>query len=289
MVGMIGATSLVGRRLTPLLAASGARVAAFSRRGAPEGGDPARWFTLPEPGGEPLAASAVGESVPLWVCAAPIWCLPEHFGLLEVLGARRVAAVSSTSLYTKSGSSDPAEQEVARRLASAEEELARWAGARGVEWVILRPTLIYGGGEDKNIAQMARFIRRFGFFPVFGQASGKRRPVHARDVAAACARALFARVSGRAYDISGASTLTYREMAEAVFRAMGRAPRLVPVPLGLIRAAVGLARLLPPCRGWSAAMAERMNRDMDFGHGDAARDFGFDPGRFELTPEDVRP
>ena len=94
---------------------------------------------------------------------APIWVLPEHFALLDAHGARRVVALSSTSRFTKSGSSDSQEQSVAERLAEAEARLQAWAEARGVEWVVLRPTLIYGLGRDKNIVEIARCIRRFGF------------------------------------------------------------------------------------------------------------------------------
>ncbi len=61
---------------------------------------------------------------------------------------------------------------------------------QGVEWVILRPTLIYGHGRDKNITEIARFIRRFGFFPLLGKANGLRQPIHVEDVAEACFAAL---------------------------------------------------------------------------------------------------
>ncbi len=67
-----------------------------------------------------------------------------------------------------------------------------WAASHGVEWIILRPTLIYGLGRDKNIAEIARFVRRFGFSPLFGKAKGLRQPLHAQDVAGACIAALDA-------------------------------------------------------------------------------------------------
>ena len=96
--------------------------------------------------------------------------------MLERYGACRVVALSSTSRFTKDDSSDPEEQAIALRLADAEARVQAWAASHGVEWVILRPTLIYGLGRDKNIAEIARFIRRFGFFPLFGKAKGLRQP-----------------------------------------------------------------------------------------------------------------
>jgi len=240
------------------------------------------WRRL-SPASPPLA----GERVEGWICVAPIWGLPEHFPMLETYGARRVVVLSSTSVFVKGDSSDPGEQAVARRLAEGERALRAWAEARGVEWVILRPTLIYARGRDKNIAEIARFIRRFSFFPLFGKAMGLRQPVHAEDVAAACVAALSSPAANRAYNLSGGETLPYREMVSRVFVALRRRPRLVTIPLAGFRLAVACLRVFPRYRHWSAAMAERMNRDLVFEHTDAARDMGFSPRPFRPGPEDL--
>ena len=106
----------------------------------------------------------------------------------------------------------------------------------------------------------------------------------------ACLGALQAPGSANsAYNISGGETLSYREMVVRVFAALGRRPRLLTVPLWAFRLAVTTLRCLPRYRQWSAAMAERMNRDLVFDHADAVRDLGFKPRAFELTAEDLPP
>ena len=280
-VGLLGATSLVGKCLIPLLINSGARVLAFSRQPGEPVGDGLAWRNLSD------SSSANTEQLDNWICVAPIWVLPEHFPFLEASGAHRVVVLSSTSRFTKVDSGDMAETAVAARLIEAEDRVVAWAKSRGVEWVILRPTLIYGLGRDKNISEIARFIRRFGFFPVFGQAQGLRQPIHAENVAATCVSALQAPdAANRAYNISGGETLSYREMVARVFVALGRRPRLLTVPLWVFRLAVSVLRCLPRYRQWSAAMAERMNRDLVFDHTDATRDLGFKPMGFSLKAED---
>jgi nucleoside-diphosphate-sugar epimerase len=150
------------------------------------------------------------EVTPLWICVAPIWVLPDYFDILNSQGAKRVVVLSSTSRYTKDHSSDLEEQAMARKLADAEIQVQEWADNHGVEWLILRPTLIYDLERDKNIAEIARFIRRFGFFPLFGKANGLRQPIHAEDEAALCLAALQSpSATNRAYNISGSETLTY--------------------------------------------------------------------------------
>ncbi len=285
-VGLVGATSLVGACLLPLLARAGYRVTAFSRRVPPRDETGAEWRQLsPSPPARPAQGDVEIEQ---WVCVAPIWVLPEHFTMLEAYGARRVVALSSTSRFTKDDSSDPEEQAIALRLADAEARVQAWAASHGVEWIILRPTLIYGLGRDKNIAEIARFIRRFGFFPLFGKANGLRQPLHAQDVAGACLAALGSpAAANRAYNLSGAETIAYRDMVARIFRALGRPVRLLPVPLFAFRFAVAILRLVPRYRNWSSAMAERMNRDLVFNHSEATRDFGFTPRAFVLSAEDV--
>lgn len=286
--GLLGARSLVGECVISLLVHKDRDVIAFSRSPA-QCKTEARvtWLQLDELSGG-LQGHAGTSKVTDWLCVAPIWVLPQYFSLLKAYGARRVVALSSTSRFTKDDSSDPEEQAIALRLADAESRVQTWAASHGVEWIILRPTLIYGFGRDKNIAEIARFVRRFGFFPLFGKAKGLRQPLHAQDVAGACIAALGSPAAANlAYNLSGAQTLAYRDMVARIFRALGRPVRLLPVPLFVFQFAVAILRLLPRYRNWSPAMAERMNRDLVFDHSEATRDFGFEPRPFILSAEDV--
>jgi len=284
-VGVFGATSFVGACLLPLLTEADFQVMAFYRRTIEEPLDGVTWQQLP------LSSNQLFEkerNIPYWICAAPVWILPEYFDLLEAAGVRRVIVLSSTSRFTKGESSDREEQAISQSLADAESSVQAWAEGKGVEWVILRPTLIYGFGLDKNLTEIARIISRFGFFPLLGQAKGLRQPVHADDVAGACVAALsMSHGTNRAYNISGGETLTYREMVARVFSALGKRPRFIPVPLSLFKLAVVCLRLLPRYRHWSAAMAERMNRDLVFGHADASKNLGYKPRAFVLSKKDI--
>jgi len=176
----------------------------------------------------------------------------------------------------------PAEQKVAQELAQAEEALIAECTHYGIAWTVFRPTLIYGRGMDKNVAFIAHFIRRFGFFPLVGAGNGLRQPVHADDLATACVQALACeRTFNRAYNLSGATPLTYRQMVQSIFAALGKPPRLIEVPLGLLGVLVAFSRLLPRYRHIQVAMFKRMNQDLCFDHQQARVDFGFAPRRFE--------
>jgi nucleoside-diphosphate-sugar epimerase len=284
-VGVLGASSFVGQALLPLLTNCGYQLSAFSRQAINTDDVNINWLILPAANRTPAPVGA--HEINSWICVAPVWVLTEYLPWLKSMGAQRVVALSSTSRFTKTGSSDISEQTLARRLVEAEQIIAEWAQANGITWIILRPTLIYGLGLDKNVCEIARFIRRYTFFPVFGKAAGLRQPVHVQDVAQACVAAIRAPISNRAYNISGGETLTYRDMVARVFRALGRPPRLLSVPLSAFHVVVSLLRFLPRYRNWSGAMAERMNQDMVFDHTEAAKDLGFNPRAFVLAATDL--
>ena len=286
-VGVLGATSMVGQSLLPLLANAGWHVSAFSRktqmRDRSDGENVDIIFRqLKKTDSDQLHAPATKEKITHWVCLAPIWVLPDYFSTLTAYQAKRVVALSSTSVFTKQNSSDQIEQEIAEKLKDGEQRFIAWAEANQIEWVILRPTMIYGFGKDRNICEIARFISRFGFFPLFGAAQGLRQPIHVEDVATACAAAhQNSQATNHAYNLSGAEILTYREMVGRIFRVMGKPERFASIPLVAFRSAITCLRVLPRFRNWSAAMAERMNTDLVFDHADAVRDLGFSPRPFQ--------
>lgn len=269
---VLGATSLVGRRLLPRLAAMGAPVSALSRE--PRRGAGVRWVrgSLTDPALELPPASLVFSLMPLWL-------LPEALPRLAAGGMRRLVAFSSTSRFTKLDSSEPSERAVAQALAEAEAHTIAGCEATGVAWTLLRPTLIYSEGEDRNVSRLAALIGRFGVLPLAGRGEGRRQPVHADDlaegsIAAAAAPAAY----GQAYDLPGGETLSYRAMAVRIFEALGRQPRIVSIPPAVW--GLGLRLASPVLPGATAAMGARMSEDLVFDPGPAARDFGWAPRAF---------
>lgn len=281
-VAVLGASGLVGPCALTDLQARGVKVFAYSRaRQADQSGQDVWRKTQDLLSGSPVAT-------PLWLSLAPIWVLPEYFQAIEASGAKRVVALSSTSRFTKLGAGDEADQITARRLVDGERALQAWAEGAGIEWVVLRPTLIYGFGRDRNVGAVASFIRRFGFFPLLGKAEGLRQPLHAADLASVAVAALDApEAANSAYNLSGGETIPYRVMVERIFDACGRPRRRPSMPLWAFRYAVALLRVVRPGAPVSIGMAERMNVDMVFDHGAASRDLGFAPRPFVLNADDL--
>ncbi len=138
--------------------------------------------------------------------------------------------------------------------------------------------MIYGQGTDQNVSFIARVVRRCRFFPLAGRGSGLRQPVHAEDLASACLAVLDnPRTFAKSYDLSGGEILSYREMVERVFQGLGLAPRILTVPVPVLRWFIRVIRILPRFRKLTPEMASRMNMDLCFDHAEATSDFQFTP------------
>jgi nucleoside-diphosphate-sugar epimerase len=201
-------------------------------------------------------------------------------------GVTRIVAVGTTSVFTKAQARSIGDRRLVEEQQQAERALASYCTERGIQWVLLRPTLVYDGRRDRNVTRIARFIRHTGFFAVAAPGTGLRQPLHAADLAAACRAALETNGASRDYNLGGGETLSYRAMLERIFQALGRRPRILPVPLALYRGALAAARLHPRLRGLSLDVADRMNQDLVFDYADAVRDLGYRPRGFapEFAP-----
>ncbi len=281
---LLGATSLIGRFLTPRLAGAGLTALAISRAppATPERdvGQKAagvlRWasgdLTAPETLTDIPPAAAI-------VSLSPIWLLPPALPRLLESGARRVIAFSSTSRVTKIQSPVREERAVAERLADSEAQTLSLCASAGVACTLLRPTLIYAEGQDRNVSRLAELIRRFGVLPLSGGGEGLRQPVHAEDLAWAALALLNApATAGKTYALPGGETLSYRAMVERVFESLGRTPRILTVPPPLWR--LGLTLASPVLKGATSAMGQRMGQDLTFDAGPAEADFGWSPRPF---------
>lgn len=144
-----------------------------------------------------------------------------------------------------------------RSKRAAEEQLALLEH----DWVSLRPVLVYGPGMKGNMAALAALAR--SPFPLpFGGLKARRSLLSLDNLVDAVAHVLAApEPLRRAFIVADPEPLTVGEMVGAMRSGMGRRPGLIPVPEGLLRAALRAAgnpewieRLCAPLVASSAAL-----------------------------------
>ena len=217
-----------------------------------------------------------------WINLAPVWTTRSLAKVLHKFQPGKIISMSSTSIVGKADSDNEADMETVSKLVEGEKWIQDYSEKFEIDTTILRPTLIYGGPRNQNINFIKKVIRWFRVFPVIGNGSGKRQPVHAEDLAILCVDVVAHDIKGaRSYNAGGGEVLTYREMVDRVFTGMGHKPRFLPVPLALAKKFATLASYLPGLGFLNAEMVQRMQENLVYSNDEVTRDFKFSPRRFE--------
>src|SRR5436190_4261923 len=257
---VLGASGQIGHFLIERLAHAGESALALSRR-APEAG--ARRDGIPWLRGD-LDTAMPGLEVERLLSAGPLDAFARWFADPSArVACGAVVAFSSTSVETKSDSNDPAERALADRLSQAESQLAEACARRGTALLLLRPTLIYGCGLDRNLTRLAEAARRFRVLPLPRSANGLRQPVHADDLAALAIAAVPA-PGTHAYALPGGETLAFREMARRVLACLPERPRLLTLPDRAFGALNHAMRALGREAALGEAQVRRLAQDLVF-------------------------
>jgi nucleoside-diphosphate-sugar epimerase len=198
----------------------------------------------------------------------------------------RVIALGSSGVISKADSPDGQERALAVCLAHAEARLRQAAIERDSALTLLRPTLIYGHGQDRSLTPLIALARRWCFLPLPSGDGGLRQPVHAQDVAQAVLDCLDQpRTCGGTYDLPGGETLPMKVLIRRALDRYAPNTRLFSCPdwtLALAIKVVSSAPTLSP--GWrsAAGFLARWHQDQLFDAGPAQRAFGYRPGPFLL-------
>jgi nucleoside-diphosphate-sugar epimerase len=156
-----------------------------------------------------------------------------------------------------------------------------------VAWTLLRPTLVWGDGRDRNLSRLAAAARRYGCIVLPSDARGGRQPVHAAEVAAALWSALARQQSvGHRLDLPGGEIVPYDEMARRVAAAVAPPGRIWRLPAAPLRLAAGVAVRLRRVDAALPAMLARMREDLVFDAAPARALLQWTPGPFAPRAED---
>ncbi len=155
------------------------------------------------------------------------------------------------------------------------EEVVR---ASSLDWTIIRPSLIYGPG-DEFVSVLARMMRRLPAMPVLGNGQYRVQPVAVEQVAEGFTRALqLPRSVAQTYEVGGPEACRFVDLLDQIGLALGvRKVRKVHVPLGAVKAmtrVLGWLPFFPVTRDQLAMLEEGSVTDASRFYAD-----------FDITPE----
>ena len=197
---------------------------------------------------------------------------PNVIAAMKSAGVRRVVFTSSTRRFTKFP------EETAHWVIRGEEAVEQ----SGLDWTIIRASMIYGDNLDNNLTHLVRVLEALPVHPLIGGGKMLWQPVFTWDVVQAIVAALERPVSvGKAYTVAGPAPISYEEMVRTILVAMGKRRLLFPVPMGIARAAARVYGLVSSKPRLRIDQIDRLQENKVFDISEAVRDMGFEPVTFE--------
>ena len=248
-VTFVGGTGFIGRELVARLIARGASVRVVTRH-APDGTAAASAIdhirgSIEDPATVERAvegATAVVDLVGTTAAASPAAFYALHRDAPRQLAKAARSAGVARFVFTSAMGVTLDAPSLADR-SKAEGEIAVREAFPGA--TIARPALVYGP-DDHFFSRFIPLVRRAPAIPLIGAGRTRFQPMHVDDVAEAIARMIeVPEAIGSTYDLGADEVYALRELIERLCDALGRHPRLVPVPFGVAEAGARFTQWLP--------------------------------------------
>lgn len=191
-------------------------------------------------------------------------------------GVKRAVLVHTTGIYSKYKSASEEYRKIESQIKNIIEKSNSSIGL-----IYLRPTMIYGYKNDRNMIKFIKMVDKLRLLPVINKGKSLLQPVNGRDLGKAYYQVLKnTEIVNGDYVLSGEKPISMHEMFNLISYYLNKKTNFINVPLGL---GVFMARCLKLCTFGKVDYIEkvqRMGEDRSFSHEAAKNDFGYEPMPF---------
>lgn len=190
-------------------------------------------------------------------------------------GVDRLVLVHTTGIYSKFKAASEEYLQIETQM------LERLHGT-GIRVTILRPTMIYGSLDDRNISVFLRMVDKLRIFPLVKSGHYELQPVNQEDLGRAYYQVLTApdATMDRNYNLSGNDVIYLRDMLAMMSKLLGKKTVFVPVPYWIAYSGAWVLYLLTLTKVDFRERVQRLVEPRAYSNTDARRDFGYDPMPF---------
>ena len=155
------------------------------------------------------------------------------FSAAAKAGAKRFIYVSSIKAATFDLEKE--EDPYGQSKVEAERLIRTLSSETGLEYVVIRPPLVYGAGVKANFLQLLRWVDRGVPLPL-GSINNRRSLVFAGNLAHAIAdTAEHPGAANQEFSVSDGEPLSTPNLTRGLAHALGTRARLIPVPVAVLR------------------------------------------------------
>lgn len=187
-------------------------------------------------------------------------------------GVNRAVFVSTTAMFTQLNASTKIIRQDAEK--SIKES--------GINYTILRPTMIYGTEKDRNMSRLVKILNRTPAFPVFGTGEFLQQPIHVEDLADAIIKALNSeKTYNKSYNLSGKDEITYNEIISIISNLLNKKVKKLHLPVKPVLMGLKGYEKISKNPILKAEQVLRLNEHKNFNHTEAIKDFQFNARTFK--------
>lgn len=152
------------------------------------------------------------------------------------LSSVKAVGEGGPSAYVETDSCRPQDPYGVSKM-EAEEAVRSIGRERGIETVILRPTVVYGPRVRANILRLMKLVRRGVPLPL-GAVRNRRSLVYVGNLVSAIETCLdHPKAAGETFFVADEPPISTRDLVESLARHMDKPARLLPVPPVMLRGA----------------------------------------------------
>lgn len=245
-----GAAGFVGSHLIPLLLRSGYKVQAIVKN--PEDGKKVSSKCLVIVGDLSKKGDWQNKiqkgSIIIHLAAEIASKIPNAFKLNNTVATKNlIAAAKKTSAKKIILFSSAAVTSI--RLdwyAKTKKEQEKIVSSSKIPYKILRPSMIYGPGDAKNIGWLIGMVKKLPVMPLPGGGNFGRQPVYVEDICKVVLKLISKSYPKKIYEIHGAEYITMKEMVKTIKKTLHYQKPAIFIPLSTLEWAIWLwGKVLP--------------------------------------------